>query len=244
MLGAVMLFLPECFGFMGRDSNEVLQNAEYIGCNESVIGKEEKSESWPGNCALEKEDWRIFLNNTIVNLSTMKQSKKPLDDRKEKDLDFNIDNVRISIVKGLKDIAKQSGLWISAGGIHEAGAPSINLIDGEESKSSPSRVYNTHLIIDTEGHIKASYRKIHLFDVSIPSKNIHLQESKTTAPGSRLVVCESPIGKLGLSTCYDLRFGEMYTELAGRGGADILLVPSAFTVPTGKAHWHTLLRGV
>ena len=76
MLGAVMLFLPECFGFMGRDSNEVLQNAEYIGCNESVIGKEEKSESWPGNCALEKEDWRIFLNNTIVNLSTMEQSKK------------------------------------------------------------------------------------------------------------------------------------------------------------------------
>ena len=85
------------------------------------------------------------------------------------------------------------------------------------------------------------YRKSHMFDVSIPNK-VNLKESATTAPGTDLVVCDSPVGRLGLSTCYDLRFPEMYVKLV-QNGAEVLLVPSAFTVPTGKAHWHTLLTG-
>jgi nitrilase len=67
-------------------------------------------------------------------------------------------------------------------------------------------------------------------------------ESRTTEPGTKLEVCDSPVGKLGLSICYDMRFSEMYVDLV-KMGAQILLAPSAFTVPTGKAHWHTLLRG-
>ena len=150
----------------------------------------------------------------------------------------SLDNAQVSIVQGLRTIAMKSGLWISGGGLHERGAP-----PSPDDEISKPRVYNTHVIMDSTGQIVAKYRKIHLFDVSIPSQGIELRESATTAPGSKLVVCDSPIGKLGLSTCYDLRFPEMFAALAQDGGADILLVPSAFTVPTGKAHWHTLLRG-
>ena len=85
------------------------------------------------------------------------------------------------------------------------------------------------------------YRKIHLFDVAIPNGPI-LMESSYTLPGDKLVmVRNTPLGNLGLSTCYDLRFPELYRELR-RMGSEILLVPSAFTIPTGKAHWHTLLK--
>lgn len=147
------------------------------------------------------------------------------------------DAVQVSIVKGLRTIAVKSGLWISGGGLHEKGAP-----PKPDDVTKRSRVYNTHIIIDSEGKIVTKYRKVHLFSVSIPAQGLDLRESDTTAPGSKLVVCDSPIGKLGLSVCYDLRFPEMYAALVEEGGADVLLVPSAFTAPTGKAHWHTLLR--
>ena len=104
------------------------------------------------------------------------------------------------------------------------------------------KIYNTHVIIDDEGRLRACYHKIHLFDVAIPGK-VSLRESDTTRPGTRLVVCDSPIGRLGLSICYDMRFGEMYVDLVQKMGAQVLLMPSAFTVPTGRAHWHALLRG-
>ncbi|EJK48153.1 hypothetical protein THAOC_33077, partial [Thalassiosira oceanica] len=92
-----------------------------------------------------------------------------------------------------------------------------------------------------DGRIRAHYHKIHLFDVSIPGK-VALRESNTTDPGGELVVVDSPLGRLGLGICYDMRFPEMYVELVRRG-AEVLLAPSAFTVPTGRAHWHALLRG-
>lgn len=144
------------------------------------------------------------------------------------------------IVDGLKQIARESRLWISGGGVHEMGAPPSS--GSVHSSNNSSRVYNTHIIIDEGGELVCRYRKIHLFEVSIPSQQLALRESDTTAPGDSIVVCEnSPLGSLGLSTCYDVRFPEQYTELAKRG-AQVLLVPSAFTVPTGQAHWHTLLR--
>lgn len=117
--------------------------------------------------------------------------------------------------------------------MHVAGGPPAEGADRE-------RVYNTHLIIDEQGDVRALYRKIHMFDVSIPGK-VNLKESNTTAPGEELVTCDSPVGKLGVTTCYDVRFPEMYIPLV-RMGAQILLVPSAFTVPTGNSHWHTLLK--
>jgi predicted amidohydrolase len=135
---------------------------------------------------------------------------------------------------GLRTIAVESGLWISGGGIHFGGAP-------PDPVTGNPRVYNTHVIINEKGILRCLYRKIHLFDVSIPDK-VDLRESKTTAGGTELVTCDSPIGTLGVTICYDLRFPEQYIPLV-RKGAQILLVPSAFTVPTGAAHWHTLLRG-
>jgi deaminated glutathione amidase len=100
-------------------------------------------------------------------------------------------------------------------------------------------MFNTHLIVDDQGDIRALYRKIHLFKVDLPT--VKLDESVTINAGSDMVVCDSPVGRLGLTTCYDLRFPDLYRNLRD-AGAQIMLVPSAFTVPTGKDHWEPLLR--
>ncbi|MGH9464749.1 MAG: nitrilase-related carbon-nitrogen hydrolase, partial [Thermoanaerobaculia bacterium] len=86
----------------------------------------------------------------------------------------------------------------------------------------------------------AVYRKIHLFDVDLPG-SVRFAESETVVPGDDVIVVATPLARLGLSICYDLRFAELYRRLAD-GGAQVLLVPSAFTLATGKDHWHALLR--
>lgn len=126
------------------------------------------------------------------------------------------------------DLARKYDMWLSLGGFQETGPDA-------------DHIYNCHVVINALGDVVASYRKIHLFNVSVPNGPI-LEESKFTAAGTQMITCDSPVGKLGLSVCYDLRFPHMYQELAFRGGAQILLVPSAFTKPTGEAHWHTLLK--
>lgn len=83
-------------------------------------------------------------------------------------------------------------MWISAGGMHVSGAPPQQSHDGDDVSSNP-RVYNTHVIVDNEGNVQCYYRKIHLFDVSIPGK-VNLRESATTAPGTELKICDSPVG--------------------------------------------------
>lgn len=108
-----------------------------------------------------------------------------------------------------------------------------------ERIAGDARVYNTSVVIDSDGEICGVYRKIHLFDVDLPDAS--LCESRTVAPGTELVVADSSIGPIGLSICYDVRFPELYRRLAARG-ARVLLVPSAFTVPTGRDHWEVLLR--
>jgi len=102
------------------------------------------------------------------------------------------------------------------------------------------RIGNTSVLLGPDGSTLALYRKIHLFDIDIPGME-HLKESKAVQPGTEIVVAESPLGPLGLSVCYDLRFPELYRELVRRG-ARTLCVPSAFTERTGKAHWEVLLR--
>ena len=104
-----------------------------------------------------------------------------------------------------------------------------------------SRVANTSLLIDADGKRVARYDKIHLFDVTIPGRNEQYLESKHVTPGGTTVVADTPVGRLGLSDCYDMRFPEMYRDLVSRG-AQWLAMPAAFTVPTGRAHWETLLR--
>jgi nitrilase len=128
----------------------------------------------------------------------------------------------------LRDTARRLKLWILGG---------TTVIKGD----SPSRVANASLLIDADGKRVARYDKIHLFDVSIPGRNERYLESTHVTPGRKVVIADTPVGKLGLSVCYDMRFPELYRELVAQG-AEWLAMPAAFTVPTGRAHWETLLR--
>jgi deaminated glutathione amidase len=102
------------------------------------------------------------------------------------------------------------------------------------------RFANRAFLITPEGALAAKYDKIHMFDVQLPGGETY-RESKNYRPGEDAVVADLPWGKLGLSICYDLRFPALYRALA-QAGASMLAIPAAFTVPTGKAHWHILMR--
>jgi len=109
-----------------------------------------------------------------------------------------------------------------------------------EQSPDPTRPYNTTCLIGPDGALLARYRKIHLFDVAIPDR-VAVRESDQRTPGDRVVTCETALGVVGLSICYDLRFPELYRR-AVEAGAETLIVPSAFTAPTGAAHWEVLVR--
>jgi predicted amidohydrolase len=106
--------------------------------------------------------------------------------------------------------------------------------------TAATRCHNTSLLYGPDGAELARYRKIHLFDVDIPD-GPRFAESAHIAPGDTPVVAETALGRVGLTVCYDMRFPELYRALVDRG-AELITVPSAFTVPTGKDHWHPLLR--
>ncbi|EDQ90279.1 uncharacterized protein MONBRDRAFT_16379, partial [Monosiga brevicollis MX1] len=126
------------------------------------------------------------------------------------------------------DLCKQHSIWASFGGAHV------------QTDDPQKRIANRHVIVDPLGQVRSTYDKIHLFDVD--TADGVFKESDFTQPGRTLVtVPDTPLGTLGLSICYDVRFPEVYTELRARG-ADVLLVPSAFMPSTGKAHWEALLR--
>lgn len=107
-------------------------------------------------------------------------------------------------------------------------------------KASPERAANRSFLIDPDGEIVARYDKIHMFDVDLGNGESY-RESNSYQPGERAALADLPGGRLGLTICYDLRFPALFRALA-EGGASFLAVPSAFTKPTGEAHWHTLLR--
>jgi predicted amidohydrolase len=109
-----------------------------------------------------------------------------------------------------------------------------------ETVAGDARRYNTSCLVDPSGSIIARYRKIHLFDVALPGQ-VAVQESATRLAGDEPVVVRTAFATLGCSICYDLRFPELYRRLAA-DGAEVLLVPSAFTAPTGAAHWEVLCR--
>lgn len=100
--------------------------------------------------------------------------------------------------------------------------------------------HNRTYLFAPDGSVAAQYDKIHLFDASLSGGEIY-RESDLVAPGDRAVLAATPFGKLGLTICYDVRFPQLYRALA-QAGADLIAVPAAFTVPTGQAHWHSLLR--
>ena len=130
------------------------------------------------------------------------------------------------IQKTIAHLAKEFKLWVIAGTI--------------PLKGSGKRVKSSCLVYDSEGICVARYDKIHLFDVSVSGKEVY-QESSAIEPGDKLVVVDTPIGHVGLSVCYDLRFPELYRQLVQQG-AELFAVPSAFTAITGAAHWEVLLR--
>jgi deaminated glutathione amidase len=124
--------------------------------------------------------------------------------------------------------ARRLRLWIVGGTVPLASAE-----DG--------RVAAASLVYDSDGVRVARYDKIHLFDVDLPGRAESYRESANVAPGARAALIDTPLGRLGLSVCYDVRFPELYRHLSAQG-AQLFTVPSAFTSPTGRAHWETLLR--
>lgn len=118
----------------------------------------------------------------------------------------------------------------------------ITLLAGSiaEISPEPGKAFNTSLLFSPEGKLLASYRKMHLFDIDLPGK-VNARESQHLAPGQEVVATSTPVGVLGQSICYDLRFPELYRQLAS-AGAEILLIPAAFTRATGQDHWQVLLQ--
>lgn len=130
------------------------------------------------------------------------------------------------VVTGLQAVARDTGAWI--------------LIGSALVKREDGRAANRSLLIDGGGEIVASYDKLHMFDVDLPTGERH-RESEAYAAGEGAVVADTPWGGLGLTVCYDVRFPHLYRAEA-KAGARMIAVPAAFTVPTGEAHWEVLLR--
>lgn len=130
------------------------------------------------------------------------------------------------VLAAVRDAAARAGLWVHLGSL------AVRRPDG--------RLANRGFVIDAAGEVRARYDKLHLFDVDLPTGE-SWRESATYAPGDRAVVVQTPLGTLGLAICYDLRFPDLYRALSD-AGATLISIPSAFTRPTGAAHWHVLLR--
>lgn len=128
------------------------------------------------------------------------------------------------IQRWMSDIAERLGIWLIGG--------SIPLFS-----SVPGKVRNSCLVYDNTGKQIARYDKIHLFNLVMGTENF--SEERTIEAGDKVVVVKTPFGKIGLSICYDLRFPELYRAM---GDVDMIVVPSAFTATTGKAHWEPLMR--
>lgn len=132
-------------------------------------------------------------------------------------------------VHGLRALAAELEIWLLIG--------SALVRSGQ---ADDARAANRSLLIDPTGAVTARYDKLHVFDVDLPNGETY-RESASVRPGDRAVVARTPWGGLGLTVCYDIRFPHLYRQLA-KAGAAMIAVPAAFTVPTGEAHWETLLR--
>ena len=131
------------------------------------------------------------------------------------------------ILQGLTEAAAEFGVWVLGGGM-------------PERSDDPARPFNTSVLVDPKGAVAATYRKVHLFDVTLADGTSY-RESSATSAGAEAVTAELLGVRVGLSVCYDVRFPELYRRLVDQG-ARVLTVPAAFTLTTGKDHWHALLR--
>ena len=130
------------------------------------------------------------------------------------------------VLAAVREAAARAGIWVHLGSL--------------ALKREDGRLANRGFVIGADGAIKATYDKIHLFDVDLPTGE-SWRESASYAPGERAVVVDTPAGPLGLAICYDLRFPDLFRALTD-AGAKLISIPAAFTVPTGAAHWHILMR--
>ena len=130
-------------------------------------------------------------------------------------------------VSALREAARARRIHVLAGSI-------------AEQVEAPGKTANTSVLIGDDGAVLAAYRKIHLFDVNIPD-GARYAESETVLPGDRAVVAPTALGRVGLTVCYDLRFPELYRQLSAQG-AELITIPAAFTLYTGKDHWEVLVR--
>jgi deaminated glutathione amidase len=138
------------------------------------------------------------------------------------------------VLAALREIARETGVWLLIGSL------AIDLTGEPGTAKGERRLANRSYLLNPVGTVIARYDKIHMFDVDLAGGESY-RESNAFCPGGRTVLAETPWGVLGMTVCYDLRFPHLYRALA-HAGADFLTIPSAFTVPTGRAHWHVLLR--
>ena len=131
------------------------------------------------------------------------------------------------VLAACREASRQAGIWLHLGSL--------------ALRTDEGKLANRSFVIDSAGEIRARYDKIHLFDVDLPTGE-SWRESAVYRSGSEAVIVDgTPVGRLGLTICYDLRFPALFARLA-EGAAQVIGVPAAFTVPTGRAHWHVLLR--
>ena len=131
------------------------------------------------------------------------------------------------VLAAVRAAAAKAGVWVHLGSL--------------ALKADGGKLANRGFVIDGSGEIRARYDKIHLFDVDLPTGESWRESAMYEAGSGAVIVPDTPVGRLGLTICYDLRFPELFQRLSD-GGTDLISVPAAFTVPTGKAHWQVLLR--
>jgi predicted amidohydrolase len=131
------------------------------------------------------------------------------------------------VLAEVRDAAAENGIWVHLGSL---------ALKGEGDK-----LVNRGFVIDDSGEIRARYDKIHLFDVDLPTGESWRESAMYQGGREAVIVPDTPVGRLGLTICYDLRFPELFQRLS-EAGAEIIAVPAAFTIPTGRAHWQVLMR--
>jgi deaminated glutathione amidase len=144
------------------------------------------------------------------------------------------DEANHPVLATLREVARETGVWLLIGSI------AVDLSREPGTADNERRLANRSYLVNPDGAVVARYDKIHMFDVDLAGGESY-RESNAFRPGGQTVLAETPWGVLGMTVCYDLRFPQLYRTLA-QAGADFLAIPSAFTVPTGKAHWHVLMR--
>ena len=132
-----------------------------------------------------------------------------------------------AVLAAVRSAAATAGIWVHLG--------SLAVLAGD------GKLANRGFVIDADGEVRARYDKIHLFDVDLPTGESWRESAMYSAGREAVIVSDTPVGRLGLTICYDLRFPALFERLS-EAGADVIAVPAAFTVPTGKAHWQVLMR--